>query len=236
MIPVDGGAPLVEAQGLRKQMGGRWVLRDVVLTVRPGDVIAISGRNGSGKSTLLRVLATLRRADGGELRLFGKDPRRDSAAARRRIGFAGHEPCLYGGLTVEENLRLFAALHGAEAAALEACLVGSGLHRRRGELVRDLSRGWQQRTALVRAIAHHPALLLLDEPFTGLDDEGTGWLRRALGEHRLRGGGAVVTTHRPDEVAGVCSILLRLEKGRLAKEADPVCPRGVDPSVPGEGC
>jgi heme ABC exporter ATP-binding subunit CcmA len=217
-------------------MGGRWVLRDVGLTVRPGEIVAISGRNGSGKSTLLRVLATLRRADGGTLRLFGMDPRRDGAAARRRIGFAGHEPCLYGGLSVEENLRLFATLHGAEAVTLEAYMVGSSLHRRRGELVRDLSRGWQQRTALVRAIAHHPALLLLDEPFTGLDDEGTAWLLRALGEHQSRGGGAVVTTHRPDEVAGVCNIFVRLQEGRLAKEADCVSPRAVDPSAPGKGC
>ncbi|MDR5698103.1 MAG: ABC transporter ATP-binding protein, partial [Armatimonadota bacterium] len=164
-----------------------------------------------------RILAGLRRPDGGQLRLFGIDPRQDGVAVRRRIGVVGHEPFLYGGLSVEENLRVFSALHGADAAAVRRWLRESGLYPRRDDLVRDLSRGWQQRTALVRAMVHQPTLLLLDEPFTGLDEEGSAWLRAALRAHRGRGGGVVLTTHRPDEVEGVCEAFARLEAGRLVR-------------------
>lgn len=210
------------------------MLRGVDLKVHPGEAVAIVGPNGSGKTTLLRILATLLRPDAGRLRLFDMDPRRAPQAVRARLGVVGHESFLYGGLTVEENLRLFATLSGAAPQRVEELLHTSGLWPRRRELVRHLSRGWQQRAGLVRALLPRPALLLLDEPFTGLDAEGTYWLHRVLLDHLAGGGAVVLTTHRPQETAGLCHRILRLQEGRLVPETESARPPATAPP-PGHG-
>ncbi len=212
---------MVQAEGIRKVLGERLVLRDVSLELRPGEAVAVVGPNGSGKTTLLRILATLLRPDGGKLCLFGLDPQADGPTVRARIGWTGHETCLYPGLTVEENLRLFAALYGVPPDRLETLLRGSGLWARRKELVRNLSRGWQQRASLVRALLPSPALLLLDEPFTALDEEGAEWLRGLVRAHLDSGGALVLTTHRPEEVGDLCHRVLRLVDGRLVALGTP---------------
>lgn len=218
-LPVD--EVVLVAEGLRKGFGGRPVLRGVSLTVRAGEAVAILGPNGSGKTTLLRVLATLLPPDAGRLHLFGRDASVDGPSVRARIGFTTHEALLYGGLTVEENLRLFASLYGVEAPLVEAWMRQSGLWPRRQDLLRTLSRGWQQRTSLVRALLPAPPLLLLDEPFTGLDAEGVGWLRQVLSDHLRAGGALVLTTNRPEEVEGIPNRVLLLESGRLVPHPEP---------------
>ena len=220
---------MLVAEDLWKGFGGRVVLRGVSLTVRAGEAVVILGPNGSGKTTLLRVLATLLLPDAGRLRLFGQDPSSSGASVRARIGFTTHEALLYGGLTVEENLRLFASLYGVEAARVEAWMRTSGLWTRRGEVVRTLSRGWLQRATLVRALLPAPPLLLLDEPFTGLDAEGMEWLRGVLAEHLSAGGALVLTTHRPEEVEGIARRVLLLESGRLIPHLRPSEPHEEGP-------
>ncbi|MDR7415857.1 MAG: heme ABC exporter ATP-binding protein CcmA [Armatimonadota bacterium] len=227
-------SPVLSARGIRKALGEHRVLREVDLEVYPGEAVAIVGPNGSGKTTLLRVLATLLRPDRGSLRLFGLDPWHEPQAVRIRLGMTGHETFLYGGLTVEENLRLFAVLYGVAPERVEGLIQEGGLGARRGELVRNLSRGWQQRVSLVRALLPQPALLLLDEPFTGLDAEGSDWLRTTLLRYLASGGALVLTTHRPQEVAGLCHRILGLRDGRLVPEAGSSRPPATA-ALPGGG-
>lgn len=205
----------ISADELWYGYGRHRVLRGVNLAVAAGRSLAVLGPNGSGKSTLLRVLAAMARARAGRIRVYGRDPYADPGV-RGRIGFVGHEPMLYRGLSVTENLHLLAALYdlsdGPERAARLCRLFRID---RPGTLVRTLSRGMQQRAALARALLHRPKILLLDEPFTGLDPDGADDLCRMLGEFRREGGAAVVTAHSEDEALRVADEAAVLAAGRL---------------------
>jgi len=172
----------VFAEDLWRSHGRQRVLRGVSLAAPPGTCLAILGPNGSGKSTLLQILGAALRPGRGRVRIFGEDPFA-SPAARGRIGLVGHEAMLYGGLSVIENLRLLAALYGLRDGHGRAGRICDLLGIDRPTTpVRRLSRGVQQRAALARALLHSPAVLLLDEPFTGLDPRGADDLRRILRE------------------------------------------------------
>jgi len=192
------------------------VLRGASLTLPAGRCLAILGPNGSGKSTLLRVLAAALRPRRGRVRICGADPFTDPST-RGRIGFVGHEPMLYGGLSVTENLHLLAVLYvladGRERAAHLCHLLGID---RPTTLVRSLSRGSQQRAALARALLHRPAVLLLDEPFTGLDLGVADRLDRLLREFCRDGGAIVMTTHSAAEALRVADDAAVLIGGRLS--------------------
>ncbi|MBM3449685.1 MAG: ABC transporter ATP-binding protein, partial [Armatimonadetes bacterium] len=149
------------------------------------------------------------------LRIFGHDPQTSLDLTRRRIGVVAHEPYLYEGLTVAENLRLFCSLYGGIRDDWDAMMRESGLAPRAGQLVRHLSRGWVQRAAVARALLPRPDLLVLDEPFTGLDAAGAAWLRGRMAHHLGRGGSIVVTTHRVDELDGLQIRVARLHNGAL---------------------
>ncbi|TMI78180.1 MAG: ATP-binding cassette domain-containing protein, partial [Bacillati bacterium ANGP1] len=194
---VDPAGDAVHAEDLWKGFARRRVLRGLGLTVAPGRALAILGPNGSGKSTLLRVLAAILRPSQGRVRICGEDPF-GVPGVRGRIGFVSHEPMLYGGLSVLENLHLLAALYGlsdGRARAEEVCdLLGIA---RRVEPIRGLSRGIQQRAALARALLHRPRVLLLDEPFTGLDPEGADGLSGILRGFCRDGGAVIHSTHSP---------------------------------------
>lgn len=204
------GAPLLEACGLAKRWAGRWALRGVSLSVGPGQRLVVAGPNGAGKTTLLRVLAGLARPDYGWLRLFdlpwdGRNPR-----LRRAVSYLGHEPPLLPDLTARENLAWVAGVYGLSAGWADAALARAGLARLAGMPVRALSRGQRQRLALARAFLPGVRLLLLDEPWTGLDADGRALLEAWLQEHEARGGAAVLTAHDPPAAGAV----LRLEGGR----------------------
>ncbi len=205
----------ISADELWYSYGRHRVLRGVDLAVAAGRGLAILGPNGSGKSTLLRVLAALSRARAGRLRVHGRDPYVDPSV-RGWIGFVGHEPMLYRGLSVTENLHLLAALYelsdGPERAVRLCQLLRID---RPGALVRTLSRGMQQRAALARALLHRPKVLLLDEPFTGLDPDGADDLCRILDEFRREGGAVVVTAHSEAEALRVADEAAVLAAGRL---------------------
>jgi heme exporter protein A len=189
----------------------------VSLRAERGQIVGILGPNGAGKSTLLGILATLIRPTSGSVR-YGDASAAEGAALRARIGVLGHDLFLYPELSARENLAFFAALHGVEdaAAAAAAALARSGLDARADDPVGTFSRGMRQRVALERALIHGPRLVLLDEPFTGLDEASTSTLLRRLTE--LRQGGAIViaATHDLDLADQLFDHVLFLRDGRPA--------------------
>jgi heme exporter protein A len=171
----------------------------VSLALPAGHTLVVLGPNGAGKTTLLRVLATLLRPTEGGVSVLGCALPREAWRVRGRVGYVGHEPLLYRDLTVEENLRFHASLHGVGGAAGEriAELLGlMGMGRRAGELVRNLSAGMAQRVAVCRAVLHEPELLLLDEPRAHLDPEAASLVEPLIG--RAPGRTRVLVTHDPE--------------------------------------
>jgi len=155
----------------------------VSLELPRGESLVLLGPNGAGKTTLLRILATLLRPGGGEVSVLGCRLPREAWRARGRIGFVGHEPLLYRDLTVAENLRFHARLHGLEAPdrRIAELLERVGMARREGELARNLSAGMAQRVAVCRAVLHEPELMLLDEPNAHLDPEASALVEPLIG-------------------------------------------------------
>jgi len=193
--------PALEAVGLDRAYGSVRAIRGVDLTLGAGEVLMVLGPNGAGKTTLLRVLAGLLRPSAGEVRIAGQTLRASEPESRRPIGFLSHHSLLYDDLTLLENLAFAARLYGLsepEHKAREA-LRGFGLGERLNDQPRDLSRGLEQRAAIARALIHDPAVLLLDEPFTGLDTNSAELLRALLRERCLGGRAVVLVTHHPSE-------------------------------------
>ena len=190
-------AQAVIARDVRKTFEFKPVLRGVSLTVPTGATVALLGPNGAGKTTLLRILATLARSSAGEVTIDGLDLHCDAQDIRRRIGYLGHQPMLYEELTAAENLDFFARMYGVQnrQAQVSALLDRVGLRQKAKDRARDLSRGQTQRLALARALLHEPSLLLLDEPDSGLDEQGVALLEEVLSERSAAGQTAIFTTH-----------------------------------------
>lgn len=204
------------AEDLWRGYGRQRILRGLSLAVPARGCLAILGPNGSGKSTLLRVLAAALRPARGWVRIHGEDPFA-VPDARRWIGFVTHEPMLYGGLSVIENLHLLSTLYGladGRERAEHLCDLLRIDHR--SHPVRGLSRGGQQRAALARALLHRPTVLLLDEAFSGLDPVGVDDLCRILRDFCRGGGTVVLTTHNPVEALSVADTATVLLGGVLA--------------------
>ena len=210
--------PPLRAEGVVRGFGGVRVLTGVDLTVEAGEVVVLLGPNGAGKTTLLRILALLLAPTGGRLVLFGTDATRAPAALRRRIGYAGHEICCYPDLSGAENLAFYAQLFGVAepAARIARLLAWAGLDGVGRRPVRTFSRGMSQRLALARALLHEPDLLLLDEPFSGLDPDAVERLQQQLLELRAAGHSIVLATHDVDRAVPVASRLAILHRGRIA--------------------
>ncbi len=211
-------APLLEARGLRRAFGPRVVLRGLDVVLAAGETLAIVGPNGAGKTTLLRCLAGLMKPSAGEIRLDGRRLAPQEPDSRRAVGLLSHRSILYDDLTVRENLEFAARLYGLpdpHAAAARALEEVDLLHRA-GDVPRTLSRGLLQRAALARALLHGPRLLLLDEPFTGLDAAAAERLRVLLRERRPAGLGTIVVTHQVGEVWDLCTRVQALVAGQWA--------------------
>jgi heme exporter protein A len=192
---------VIRAQGLEKRYGRRRVLTGVDVHLARDGFLVVTGPNGSGKTTLLRLFAGLAAPTAGTLEVH---------VDRGRMGFLGHEPLVYRELTGLENLDLFGRLYRVpeRRERVGMLLERFGLWDARNERVASYSRGMTQRLALCRALLHEPDLVVLDEPYTGLDEQGAELLDRELGE--MSGSRAlVVSTHDPDR-------LQRLATGRLA--------------------
>jgi heme ABC exporter ATP-binding subunit CcmA len=224
ITPASASALPTEAlalEGVRKRYGATAALAGVDLRLGWGQVLGLFGHNGAGKSTLLRVLTTLARPDAGSVRVAGLDPVRQAAAVRAAIGYVGHAPLLYDDLTPAENLAFSASLYRvADAPARIGALldeVGASAYAHRR--VRTLSNGMAKRVALARALLHRPALLLLDEPETGLDAEGLRLLERLIGAVAQAGGTVVLSTHDLERGLRVADEALVLRRGRVALAA-----------------
>ena len=191
-------------------------LRDISLTVGEGACLALLGRNGAGKTTLLRIVAGLSRHAKGKVSILGEDVR--SEAARRRIGVLGHAIGVYDELSATENLTLFARLYGVPQPkrAAEEWLERTGLSNAAGALLREFSRGMRQRLAVARAFIHDPRVLLLDEPFTALDDRAVAVLQNVLRDALAARKTIVMSTHQLREALELATDVALVVRGRLA--------------------
>lgn len=191
-------------------------LRDISFNVEPGSCLALLGRNGAGKTTLLKILAGLSKPGKGSVKILGEDAR--SQTTRYRTGVLGHGIGIYDELSAFENLRLFASLYGVPrpVQTAEEWLERAGLDRVRDGLVREFSRGMRQRLAVARAFIHNPSLLLLDEPFTALDDKAIAVLQQLLNKARSEGRTIIMSTHQLREALELSSDVALIARGRLA--------------------
>jgi heme ABC exporter ATP-binding subunit CcmA len=206
----------VAVDGVWKFYGDYPALRDVKLEAAAGTCLALIGRNGAGKTTLLRILGGFSRPGRGSVRICGAAPR--DTATRRRIGFIGHGISVYDELSAIENLTLFARLYGLREPRKAATewLERTGLDRVAGGLVREFSRGMRQRLAVARAFLHDPSVLLLDEPFTALDDRAIAVLQRLLREGLAEGKTIVMSTHQLREALELATDVALLNRGKVA--------------------
>lgn len=210
----------VAVEGVWKFYGDFPALRDIRLQADAGSCLALIGRNGAGKTTLLRAIAGFSRPGRGRILIGGKEPR--DADTRRRIGFLGHGISVYDELSAFENLTLYARLYSLpdpRARALE-WLERTGLERVRDGLVREFSRGMRQRLAVARAFLHNPKLLLLDEPFTSLDDRAIALLQGLVRDALAAGGTVVMSTHQLREAMDLASHVVLLNRGRMAHRGE----------------
>jgi heme exporter protein A len=192
--------PLITARGLGKRYGDKRVLDGIDFEVDPRGFMLVTGPNGSGKTTLLRLCAGLATPTAGELEL---------RTPRESIGYAGHEPLVYRELTAIENLDLYGRLYRVpeRRERIGMLLERFGLWEARNQRAGSFSRGMQQRLSLCRALLHEPELLVLDEPYSGLDDAGAELLDRELAAIRPHAT-FVVSTHDPERVLPLASTRL----------------------------
>ena len=206
----------VTIEGVWKFFGDYPALRDISFNIETGACLALLGRNGAGKTTLLRILAGLSKTAKGQIQILGGDARADST--RQRIGVLGHGIGVYEELSAMENLRLFARLYNLPAPnqVAQEWLERTGLARVRDGLVREFSRGMRQRLAVARAFLHNPSLLLLDEPFTALDDRAIALLQGLLKAALAEGRTIIMSTHQLREALELATDVALINRGKLA--------------------
>lgn len=210
----------IEVVGVVKAYDHRPVLRGVDLRVPEGHTLAVLGPNGSGKTTLLRLIATLSTPTRGTVSLFGR-PASLAPEIRRRIGLVAHESLLYDNLSVEENLAFFGSLYGLDAGHVTTAMTQAALGALAGRRARVLSRGQRQQVNLARALLHNPDILILDEPYTGLDVTAADRLTERLREEAGRGRTIVFTTHDLTEARGLDASMTVLLGGRVSEIMPP---------------
>jgi heme ABC exporter ATP-binding subunit CcmA len=195
----------LEIDGVWKYFGDFPALRNVALNIEPGSALALLGRNGAGKTTLLRIIAGLSRPSRGSIKLQGS------------IGILGHGIGVYDELSALENLTLFGRLHNLPDPRKRAdeMLERVGLARVRDGLAREFSRGMRQRLAVGRAFLHDPEVLLLDEPFTALDDRAIAVLQSMIKDMRDKGRTIIMSTHQLREALELASHVALLQRGQI---------------------
>jgi heme exporter protein A len=208
---------MIAARDLRRAYGPTLVLDGVSLTLGEGQCLALLGPNGAGKTTLLRLLATLLRPTSGSLHVSGIDAVREPDRVRPLLGVVAHGSYVYEDLTARENLRFWETMRGGDAAParLAAALAQVELDAVAEERVRTFSAGMKRRLGLARVLLARARLLLLDEPFTGLDRRGQKWLNEFLLAFKAAGGTAVLATHSLGGGLAVADRIAILGQGRL---------------------
>lgn len=216
-------------EGVWKYYGDYPALRDIGFSIQPGQCVALLGRNGAGKTTLIRILAGLSRPTKGQVRLFDQDAAERSS--RSKVGILGHGIGIYDELSAYENLKLFAGLYALPHPDRVASewLERTGLDRVKDGLVREFSRGMRQRLAVARAFLHDPRMLLLDEPFTALDDRAIallqGLLRAALKDGRT----VLMSTHQLREALELATHVVLINRGKMAHTGERTAEMLADP-------
>ena len=207
----------VTVAAVSRHYGRRRALTRVSLSLRAGEVVGLLGPNGAGKSTLLGLLASLITPSAGTVRYGNRTAGDAGAGLRGRLGLLSHELRLYPELTARENLEFFAGLYGLPdaAARVSTALERARLADRAGDTVQGFSRGMRQRLALERTLLHDPRLVLLDEPFTGLDEGSCRALTSRLGELRSDRRMVLVATHDLDLIDGIVDRAVVLRRGRV---------------------
>jgi heme exporter protein A len=217
---METGTLAIQVRGLTKAFGHQVALRGVNLDVAEGEFLTLFGPNGAGKTTLMRIVASLTRPTAGTIRVRGQDLGQAATSVRRHIGLISHNPLLYGDLTPDENLRFFARMYDLvdAEARIDAVLEQVGLRARRRDPVRTFSRGMVQRLSIARAILHDPNLMLLDEPYTGLDLQAADMLRGVLQELAAAERTVILTTHNLEQGLEMCNRAAILNRGKVAWE------------------
>jgi heme ABC exporter ATP-binding subunit CcmA len=206
--------PVVALSAVTRVFGAAPAIVRVDLTVTPGETVVVRGPNGAGKTTLLRVIATAISPTYGGGSVLGFDLVRDREAIRQRTELVGHRTRLYEDLSAAENLRFTCTLFDCDRKAVRPVLEHAGLDDVADERVRGFSQGMRQRVALARLMLRRPDLLLLDEPYAGLDEDGKDLVDEVIAHAESRGGTAILATH--DLSRGLAaSRTLRMEGGRL---------------------
>jgi heme exporter protein A len=207
-----------------KHFGRRAVLKGVNFGIADGEIVALMGPNGSGKTTLLRILSTLTEPSSGSVILDGVEVHDDPVAARKAIGVVGHSSYTYDDLSALENLRFYWLMNGGRATEFSEqgrnLLARVGLSHRMNDRAAIFSKGMRQRLAIARAIVHSPKVLLLDEPFSSLDQKGVDILSQILVEEKAKGCAIMVITHDIDRISALADRADLLLGGRVSRSFD----------------
>lgn len=218
-------APLVRARGLTKRFESFTAVDGIDFDIEPGEAFGILGPNGAGKTSTMRMIACMSPITGGELRIFGLDPRTQASAIKARLGVVSQADNLDAELTVRENLlmhaRYFDIPRGVAAARAEELLALVQLSDRAGSRVDPLSGGMKRRLAIARALVNEPELIMLDEPTTGLDPQARHLVWERLYNLKKTGTTVLLTTHYMDEAEQLCDRLLVMDKGRIVASGSP---------------
>ena len=219
--------PIVEVTDLTREFGPRRAVASVTFSLAPGDCLALFGPNGAGKTTLLRVLAGLLKPTSGSARISGI-ALPGGPVARSRVGLISHHTMLYEALSARENVSFSAGLYGVRDAdaRVEDSLRRMSMLERADASIRSLSRGMQQRVSIARAMVHAPELVLADEPYSGLDENGARALTALLKELRSAGTAIIVVTHNLVEGLSLATHAAVMQRGKFVRY-DPA--RSIDP-------
>ncbi len=203
------------AKHISKSFDNRPVLRDISIEIQPGQFVALTGGNGAGKTTFLKILAKLLRPDGGSVLINKQDIWKEADEIRREIGFLSHQIFLYDDLNCQENLRFTARLFGVKDPddRIDYLLKQLHLFSRKYDPIKTFSRGMQQRLSLARAVLHNPNVLLLDEPFSGLDESGIEILSKIIEQFKTEGKSVVLVTHNLQKGYELADELYILHRG-----------------------
>jgi len=214
---------LIVARGLTKTIGSKKILNGVDLEIAPGEFVTCFGPNGAGKSTTLKILALLSKPSGGQVLIEGQDVRGNGTTLRRKIGMISHNSFLYDNLTARENLEFYGRMYEVPdlKRRITQLLDEVGLSFATGDPVYSFSRGMQQRLSIARALVHNPPILLMDEPYTGLDEMAKGVLNTILSQLAQSKHTVFLITHDFDQGLEQSDQALILVDGRIAYTCNP---------------
>ncbi len=207
----------IEVRELNKKFGYKTVLRNIDLVLKAGDSLALFGPNGAGKSTLIQVLCSLLRPTSGSVRIAGYEVPRDRDALHQIIGLIGHQTFLYPHLTAYENLKFYGTMYRVArlGSRIAEVLDLVGLSDNRDDSVQNFSRGMQQRLSIGRAVLHDPMIMFLDEPFTGLDPQGSEDFIKLFMQLRDQGKTVIMASHQLQLGLELCDRAAILKSGRI---------------------